>query len=100
MNAERCTDAEDFIRSRSIEQSLERWEVVIHDHHPGYISRQSLLSNQRQLASNRTQGGARPPREGSALLQGVVLCGHCGGTMGISYSSSRAAHYRCRSRLD
>jgi DNA invertase Pin-like site-specific DNA recombinase len=100
MKAERQIDAEGFIRTRSIEQPPDRWEVVIHDHHPGYISWQAFLANQRQLASNRTQGGARPPREGSALLQGIVLCGHCGGTMGISYSSSGAAHYRCRSRLD
>jgi DNA invertase Pin-like site-specific DNA recombinase len=100
IKSERCIDAGGFIRTRSIEQPPERWEVVVRDHHPGYISWETFLANQRQLASNRTQGGARPPREGSALLQGVVLCGHCGGTMGISYSGSGAAHYRCRSRLD
>jgi DNA invertase Pin-like site-specific DNA recombinase len=100
MKSERTIDAEGFIRTRSIEQPPDRWEVVIHGHHPGYISWETFLSTQRQLASNRTQGGARPPREGSALLQGVVLCGHCGGSMGVSYSSSGAAHYRCRSRLD
>ena len=98
--SERQIDAEGIIRTRSIEQPPDRWEVVIHGHHPGYISWETFLSTQRQLASNRTQGGARPPREGSALLQGAVLCGHCGGSMGVSYSSSGAAHYRCRSRLD
>jgi DNA invertase Pin-like site-specific DNA recombinase len=98
--SERQIDAEGIIRTRSIEQPPDHWEVVIHDHHPGYISWQTFLSNQRQLASNRTQGGARPPREGSALLQGVVLCGHCGAGMGVYYSSSGTAHYRCRSRLD
>jgi DNA invertase Pin-like site-specific DNA recombinase len=100
VKAERQIDTGGFIRTRSIEQPPERWEVVVHDHHPGYISWQTFLSNRRQLASNRTQGGARPPREGSALLQGAVLCGHCGGTMGIAYSGSGTAHYRCRSRLD
>jgi hypothetical protein len=100
VKSERTIDAEGFIRTRSIEQPPDRWEVVIHDHHPGYISWETFLANQRQLASNRTQGGARPPREGTALLQGVVLCGHCGGGMGVSYSSSGATHYRCRSRLD
>jgi len=100
VKSEQQIDAEGFIRTRSIEQPSDRWEVVIREHHPGYISWEAFLSNQRRLASNRAQGGARPPREGSALLQGVVLCGHCGGTMGISYSSSGAAHYRCRSRLD
>ncbi len=98
--SERQIDAEGIIRTRSIEQPLDDWEVVIHGHHPGYISWETFLSSQRQLASNRTQGGARPPREGSALLQGVVLCGQCGGGMSIYCSSSGAAHYRCRSRLD
>jgi DNA invertase Pin-like site-specific DNA recombinase len=98
--SERTIDAEGIIRTRSIEQPPDHWEVVIHGHHPGYISWETFLSTQRQLASNKTQGGARPPREGSALLQGVVLCGHCGGGMGVYYSSSGTAHYRCRSRLD
>ena len=98
--SERQIDAGGLIRTRSIEQPPDRWEVVIHDHHPGYISWENFLSGQRQLASNRTQGGARPPREGSALLQGTVLCGHCGGSMGVYYSSSGTVHYRCRSRLD
>jgi DNA invertase Pin-like site-specific DNA recombinase len=93
-------DDEGFIRTRSIEQPPDRWDVVIHDHHRGYISWEAFLSDQRQLASNRTQGGARPPREGGALLQGVALCGHCGQGMGICYSGSGAAHYRCRSRVD
>ncbi len=97
---ERCIDAGGNIRTRAIELPPERWEVVIHDHHPGYISWETFCANQRQLAANRPQRGARPVREGSALLQGIVLCGHCGTTMGVSYSSSGAAHYRCRSRLD
>ncbi len=98
--SERSVDSEGLIRTRSIELPLDRWEVVIHDHHPGYICWETFLSNQRQLASNRTQRGARPPREGGALLQGVVLCGHCGTGMGVYYGSSGSAHYRCRSRLD
>jgi DNA invertase Pin-like site-specific DNA recombinase len=98
--SERQIDTEGFIRTRSIEQPPERWEVVIQGHHPTYISWEAFLSNQRKLTSNCPRDGARPPREGNALLQGVVLCGHCGGGMGVYYSSSGAAHYRCRSRLD
>src|SRR5260370_30378107 len=59
-------DDECFIRTRSIEQPPDRWEVVIHAHHPGYISSETFLSNQRQLASNRPQRGALPPRPGAA----------------------------------
>lgn len=98
--SQRQIDPDGNIRTRSIEQSIEDWEVLIHDHHPCYINWETYLFNQRQLASNRTQAGARPPREGSALLQGTVLCGGCGGGMTVVYSSSGAAHYRCRSWLD
>jgi DNA invertase Pin-like site-specific DNA recombinase len=98
--SQRQIDAEGTIRTRSIEQPLGDWDVLIRDHHPGYISWDTFLSNQRRLAANRAQAGARPAREGNALLQGVVICGHCGTGMGVYYSSSGAAHYRCRSHLD
>jgi excisionase family DNA binding protein len=97
--SERSVDAEGNISTRSVELPADRWDVVIHDHHPGYISWDKFNANQRQLAANRPQRGARPPREGAALLQGVVLCGHCGTGMGVAYSSADTAHYRCRSRL-
>src|SRR5712691_1232644 len=98
--SERTIDADGNISTRTVELPSDRWEVVIHDHHPGYISWDTFNANQRQLAANRPQHGARPPREGPALLQGVVLCGHCGTSMGVYYSSADTAHYRCRSRLD
>jgi excisionase family DNA binding protein len=100
VKSERVIDEDGNIRTRSVELPPDRWEVVIHNHHPGYITWDAFGANQRQLAGNRTQRGARPPREGNALLQGVVLCGRCGTGMGVTYSSSGAAHYRCRSRLD
>jgi excisionase family DNA binding protein len=98
--SERAIDTDGTISTRSIELPADRWEVVIHDHHSGYITWDIFNANQRQLAANRSQRGARPPREGAALLQGIVLCGHCGTGMGVCYSSAGTAHYRCRSRLD
>ena len=100
VKSERCIDEDGNIRTHSIELPQDRWEVVIPDHHPGYISWDTFCANQRQLAANQTQRGARPPREGNSLLQGIALCGHCGTSMGVAYSSSGTAHYRCRSRLD
>jgi len=100
VKSERCIDEDGNIRTHSIELPQDRWEVVIPDHHPGYISWDTFCANQRQLAANQTQRGARPPREGNSLLQGIALCGHCGTSMGVAYSNSGAAHYRCRSRLD
>ena len=99
-HAERSIDAEGNIATRTVQLPPDKWEVIIHDHHPGYITWDTFTANQRQLAANRPQRGARPPREGLALLQGVALCGHCGTGMGVSYSSANTAHYRCRSYLD
>lgn len=98
--SERTIDADGIISTRSVELPADRWEVVIHDHHPSYITPDTFDANQRRLAANRSQRGARPPREGAALLQGVVMCGHCGTGMGVYYSSADTAHYRCRARLD
>jgi len=71
------------------------WPVLIHGHHPGYISWETFLANDQRLAANHTQRGARPPREGTALLQGIVLCGSCGRAMQILYSSTGKAMYDC-----
>src|SRR6266516_3707520 len=64
------------------------WPIVIHNTHPGYITWEQFLINQQQLDDNRT---FRPEerrgavRQGTALLQGIVLCGACGRRMRIRY---------------
>ena len=79
------------------------WEFVIYDHHPAYITWAQFLENQerishnRSLASEKTRGAARG---GSALLQGITLCGKCGFRMSIYYSSGQSAsYYDCRAHL-
>jgi len=44
-----------------------------------------------------------PPREGPALLQGLVICGRCGGRMTVFYHSRGDCllpYYRCMGRKD
>jgi hypothetical protein len=44
-----------------------------------------------------------PPREGPALLQGLVICGRCGGRMTVFYHSRQGRllpYYRCVGRKD
>jgi hypothetical protein len=69
------------------------WEVVIHDHHPGYISWETFQANQARLAANNSapkgEGGGAV-REGSALLQGLLRCGRCGRMMRVGYSGHAA----------
>ena len=77
------------VKSRTRQVKREDWEVVRHDAHPGYITWEQFLRNQQRLDDNRT---FRPEerrgavREGSALLQGIVLCGLCGRRMAVSLS--------------
>lgn len=57
------------------------WEVLIIDHHPGYIAWEEYQSNQALIAHNANMKGAMvrgAANRGSALLAGLLRCGHCG----------------------
>jgi DNA invertase Pin-like site-specific DNA recombinase len=73
-------------------------EVVILEHHEGYVSKDEHEDNLRILASNNyvatdSRGAAR---EGAALLQGLVYCKACGLKMRPRYTSQR--YYYCCDR--
>jgi hypothetical protein len=91
----RHVDPDGTIRATTTMLPREQWGVVIHDHHPGYISWEQFLRNEQRLAANRTHDGARPAREGSALLQGIVRCGGCGRSMSTFYTSDGKPGYDC-----
>jgi DNA invertase Pin-like site-specific DNA recombinase len=91
----RHVEPDGTIRSRTTMLPREDWGVVIHDHHPGYITWERFLANEQRLAANRTHDGARPPREGSALLQGIVRCGCCGRSMSTFYTTDAKPGYDC-----
>lgn len=82
----RVVEPDGTIRTKTTELPRDEWAVVIRDHHPAYISWDTYVANSQRLAANCTRKGARPPREGSALLQGIVLCGACGRAMSTSHS--------------
>lgn len=66
----------------------EAWTALRLEAHPGYISWEQFLRNRQRLDDNRTsadQDRRGPSREGTALLQGIVLCGRCGRRMTIRY---------------
>lgn len=71
----------------------EEWEVLIREKHAGYIDWDEYERNQRRLQENCQSYGAdrrkSPPREGPALLQGLMLCGCCGKRMTVRYHSRR-----------
>jgi hypothetical protein len=66
----------------------EQW-MLIKNAHAGYISWEQYEENLQHLRENAQAIGAdrrkSPPREGPALLQGMVVCGLCGSRMTVRY---------------
>lgn len=71
----------------------EEWTALIPDAHAGYITWADFEANQRRLRENAQAVGPdrrrSPPREGPALLQGLVVCGVCGDRMTVRYHLTR-----------
>jgi DNA invertase Pin-like site-specific DNA recombinase len=71
----------------------EEWISFIPGAHPGYITLDQYDANIAKLAANATALGqdrrSGPPREGPALLQGIIICGRCGLRMTIRYHHRR-----------
>ena len=71
----------------------EEWEVLIRDKHAGYIDWDEYERNQRRLQENcQAYGPDRrksPPREGPALLQGLLICWCCDKPMTVRYHTRR-----------
>ncbi len=74
-------------RTRVQRRPMDEW-VVHPGVYPAYISWETFVANQDRLADNaarfalRTRGA---PRQGAALLAGLVVCGRCGRQMRITY---------------
>jgi len=96
------------LKVKQVKVPIEQWPVLIHDHHAQYISWPQYEENQKRIWNNRqnerrdNEDVKGPIREGWALLQGLVRCGHCGRTMYVSYggsrpspTSTRTMQYRC-----
>jgi len=83
------------IHTSTVVLPREQWPIVLHDHHPGYISWEDYLTNEAKLAANRTNAGARPVREGTALCQGIITCGSCGRPLSTRYHHNARAAYEC-----
>ena len=75
--------------TRTIIKPRDEWTVLLPGAHCGFISWEQFEANQHSLAANAAAHGedrkAGPPREGPALLQGLVICGRCGQRMTVGY---------------
>jgi Recombinase len=87
---ERYLDPGGALRQRSRRLPRDQWEVLIPDHHPGFIGWDTYQANQARIGANirpqASQPGTGAVREGSALLQGLATCGTCGRKLAIFYA--------------
>ena len=96
----RAVEPDGTVRTGLVERPRAEWPVLIRDHHEGYITWADYLANEARLAANQTNAGARPPREGSALCQGIIYCGSCGMPMRTNYHDDDHPAYECSARAD
>ncbi len=71
----------------------QEWHTLILDAHPGYITWQDYEENLRRLQENAQIQGVEKRsavREGPSLLQGMAICGKCGGRMTVGYRQRKA----------
>ena len=81
---------------RRLRRPLAEWTALHHDVYPSYITWEQFMANQARLADNASAFARRArgaPRDGSALLAGLVVCRRCGYQMHVAYKPQR--RYTC-----
>ena len=86
-------------RGLPVEQS--EWDVLIRDHHEGYIVWDAFERNQRLIKDNangKSWASRGAVRRGEALLAGLFRCGHCGRKLHVAYGGTKGdvARYHCQ----
>lgn len=86
---------------RGFRKDRSTWEVLIVDHHEGYIGWAEFERNQRLIADNangKSFMSRGSIRRGEALLAGLLRCGHCGRKLHVAYSGENGSsgRYHCR----
>jgi DNA invertase Pin-like site-specific DNA recombinase len=83
---------------RGVRRPIAEWDVLIKDHHEGYISWDAFERNQRIIADNASGMGSAiakgAVRQGEVLLAGLLRCGHCGRKLQVHYSG-KIGRYNC-----
>jgi Recombinase/Recombinase zinc beta ribbon domain len=96
---ERYVDPDGTIQQRVRRRPRAEWTVLLPDHHAGFIDWTTYEANQTRIGTNghpqpHQAGGA--VREGTALLQGLAICGHCGRRLHTHYQGRQATPgYHC-----
>ena len=91
--------------TRKVVSDRDAWQVFIPDNHEGYISLETYERNRRVIADNSTNmmpsGRRGAVRSGTALLAGLLRCGHCGRKLTVTYSGTGGTvlRYICHSGM-
>lgn len=83
-------------RSDRVRLPMEEWATIHQGVYPAYVSWERFLENQGRLADNASGFERRvrgAPRDGTALLAGMAVCGRCGHKMRAAYK--RRHRYVC-----
>src|SRR5712691_7990897 len=99
---ERFLDEAGQLRTRARTLPREEWQVLITEHHQGYIDWATYEANRTRIAANtrpRAHEAGGAIREGAALLQGLGRCGNCGRSLKTHYTGrSSSPGYHCPGR--
>ena len=86
---QRSVDADGRLRVSRRALPQDQWEVLITEHHRGFIDWDTFQDNQSRIRGNirpkAHEPGTGAMREGCALLQGLATCGTCGRKLGVYY---------------
>lgn len=70
----------------------DQWRYCVHDKFPHYINWETHLQIQAMLSDNQAEYSRKRsrgiPRQGTALLQGIVYCSECGHKMAVHFKTS------------
>lgn len=75
--------------------------VLLPERVPAYISAERYWANQERLRQNRAHADSLgAPRQGPALLSGLLTCGRCGYRMVVNYNNAHnGLRYNCHRAL-
>lgn len=74
------------------------WQVLLVDHHEGYIGWEEFQANCLLIAQNANMKGAMvrgSAKRGEALLAGLLRCGRCGSKLYVAYTTHHGSRYEC-----
>lgn len=75
----------------------EDWQVFLPDKFPAYITWEHYENNLSRIKENQSRAETLgSPRQGAALLSGLLTCGQCGNRLNVRYAGQNDYHaYSC-----